>query len=198
MMARSHKMTPARKAALRKAQLVSARKRRRRTVKNEVKRAGRQTLSAARAGGSVATRKAVKRFNSPANRARRRKALKVAAVGAGVGTAAVLGAKAAPMGRQLYASRNVSRGPRRVSSSRQPLRTPRAVTGTRTRALTMGPKGKSTMRSRRYRERKRQERVRRVVGSEMHKKGLRTASEIRASRNRKYFDSVLGTGTYTL
>ncbi|AZS12553.1 hypothetical protein HWB99_gp017 [Mycobacterium phage DrLupo] len=152
-MARSHKMTPARKAALRKAQLVSARKRRRRGVKNELKRAGRQSLSAARAGGSVAARKAVKKFNSPANRARRRKAVKVAAVGAGVGTAAVLGAKTAPMAKQLYASRNVSRPGRSYVRSERGV-APRAVTGTRTRALTMGPKGKAAMRSRRYRARK--------------------------------------------
>lgn len=146
-MARSHVMTPARRAALRKAQLVSARKRRRRGVGKELKRAGRQTVSAARAGGSVASRKAVRRFNSPANKVRRRKAIKYGAIGAGVGAGAVLGVKAAPMGRQLYASRNVRRGVRTNVA-------PRAVTGHRTRALTMGPKGRSTVRSRRYRARK--------------------------------------------
>lgn len=148
-MARSHKMTPARKAALRKAQLVSARKRRRRTVRREVSRAGRQTISAAKAGGSLAGRKAVRSFNSPANKARRRKALKVAAVGAGVGASAVVGYKTAPMAKQLYASRNVRRGPARPRVSPGPA----AIHGRRTRALTMGPKGKAAMRSRRYRQR---------------------------------------------
>jgi hypothetical protein len=147
-MARKHQMTPARRAALRKAQLVSARKRRRRGVRKEVSRAVRQTGSAARAGGSLARRKAVRNFNSPANKTRRRKAVKYGAIGVGVGAGAVLGYKTAPMGKALYASRNVRRGPIRVHSSRvgYPPRRPQA--------LTMGPKGRNAVAARKYRARK--------------------------------------------
>ena len=48
-MTRQHTMTPARRAALRKAQLVSARKRRKKhTVRSEVKRSANQAVSYAR------------------------------------------------------------------------------------------------------------------------------------------------------
>lgn len=160
-MARSHVMTPARRAALRKAQLVSARKRRKHGLGYSAKRAGRQTLSTARAGGSLATRRAVRKFNSPANRRIARHVAVGAVAAGGIGAGAVLGHK---HGTALVREVRVNRHLRRTYNSknysaswgpahRAPM--PRAIAGHQTRALTMGPKGKAAMRSRRYRARKR-------------------------------------------
>lgn len=92
-MARSHVMTPARRAALRKAQLVSARNRRRRGVKSEIGRLGRQSVSTARASGSLARRRAVKNWKNPANRRRTIKRVAFGAAIVGVGAAAVAGSR---------------------------------------------------------------------------------------------------------
>lgn len=55
-MARSHRMTAARRAALRKAQLASARKRRKHGVRSGVKRSISQGRSSAKASASLARR----------------------------------------------------------------------------------------------------------------------------------------------
>lgn len=52
-MARTHRMTPARRAALRKAQLASARKRRKNGVGSQVRRASNQSFQRARANASL-------------------------------------------------------------------------------------------------------------------------------------------------
>lgn len=68
-MARSHTMTPRRRAALRKAQLASARKRRKRnTVGSSVKRAVRQRASYAKA--SVQTRRGRRKKKASKGRAK--------------------------------------------------------------------------------------------------------------------------------
>ena len=84
-MARRHVMTPARRAALRKAQLASARKRRRRGVISSAKRAVRQKGQYAKASASVARNRHVgkKKLNTRAKRV-----LKYAAGGAAIGAAA--------------------------------------------------------------------------------------------------------------
>jgi hypothetical protein len=197
-----HVMTPARRAALRKAQLVSARNRRKRGVKSELKRAGRQTLSTAAASGSLARRSAVKRWKSPANQAKRkatrRRAYKAAAIGGavagGVSAAGVLygyhsinksiaatshykGTRMRQGGPRITRVRNSSVSHRKIKrqnraadrhlhkarrnmsatfgTAHSPIRSSRALTGTKTRSLGTGPKGKATIRSRNYRARKR-------------------------------------------
>ena len=83
-MARSHTMTPARRAALRKAQLASARKRRKRnTVRSSVKRAVRQRASYTKA--SYQARKSRKRKKSK----RRRIANGIAYTAVGLGAVAM-------------------------------------------------------------------------------------------------------------
>lgn len=182
-MARSHVMTPARRAALRKAQLVSARNRRKRGVKSELKRAGRQTLSTARASGSLARRSAVKRFNSPANKAKRSKGYRRVGKGLAVGAAVVgptailiahselrgknkrirsetrraagLSGYSRKQRRHIKKTYNPARYSATFGRGHSPVRVPRSVTGSRTKALTMGPKGRATVRSRSYRARKR-------------------------------------------
>ena len=93
-MARSHKMTPARRAALRKAQLASARKRRKRnTVGSTVRRATRQRAQYASA--SLRTRTAKKR-------GRGRKVMRYTAIGAVGLAAAVAAAPNKTSGRVQY------------------------------------------------------------------------------------------------
>lgn len=89
-MARSHTMTPARRAALRKAQLASARKRRKSGVGSSAKKAIRQRASYARASASL-----------PGAKNKRRKALKYTAVGLGAATAAVSLAGAASVNKKI-------------------------------------------------------------------------------------------------
>jgi hypothetical protein len=86
-MAGYHAMTPARRAALRKAQLASAAKRRKYGVGSQVRRAGRQSFQRAGASAQVAARRHVgsKGFQRGA-----KKAAKYTAVG--LGAAAVVGA----------------------------------------------------------------------------------------------------------
>lgn len=94
-MVKSHTMTPGRRAALRKAQLASARKRRRGGVGSAAKRAVRQRSQYTRASASVASRRVVKKkgFKGKAKKAAK-KAVKYTAVGLGaaaVGTGALYG-----------------------------------------------------------------------------------------------------------
>jgi hypothetical protein len=90
----------------------------------------------------------------------------VAAVGIGVGAVAVMGARHAPtVHRGIKTRHRNARASVHLSTVRsqtraewgpkRPLNTPKSVTGSRTRALTMGPKGKATVRQRRYRARQR-------------------------------------------
>lgn len=114
-MARSHTMTPRRRAALRKAQLASARKRRKRnTVGSSVKRAVRQRASYAKA--SVQTRRGRKRKSSPSGKGKKRakKAMVYTAVGL-TGAGAAYGAHKAAGGRVIRFSGEKAQGEKRVS-----------------------------------------------------------------------------------
>lgn len=129
----AYRMTPARRAALRKAQLTSARKRRKTSAVSQ----GRKQFSQKRQ--YHAANRQLKQVN-----VRRHKVIRATAVGVGVGTAVVLGASIAGS-RRPTASNRASRPPIKVQSQR--------VFGQPTRALTTGPKGKSAIRSRKYRSR---------------------------------------------
>lgn len=101
-MARSHRMTPARRAALRKAQLVSARKRRKRGVRSSVNRSVRQGASRSRASAALAV-------NNPR---KRRQAIR--RIGAGVAVGTVLGASVAYHGsNRAYTNRGVRKAVRK-------------------------------------------------------------------------------------
>lgn len=130
-MARSHRMTPARRAALRKAQLASAKKRRKSGAVSQAKR-------------SISQRRQYNAANRALTKKKSHRIRKIAVVG--VATATVLGGVAASSQRS-HASVKASarRDPIRVHSER--------VFGQPTRALGTGPKGKAALRSRRYRAR---------------------------------------------
>lgn len=181
-----HTMTPARRAALRKAQIASARSRRKNTARKAISRSVRQSASSAKASGTLASRGAVKRFNSPANKARRRKIVKGVVVAAAVGTVAagaVHGAKHRSTlhsgGRNSVRSMdyrqrraayrdNLARHQASVRSTRTGA--PRkALTGSQTRSLAMGPKGRAVVKRR---------------------------ETLRKKRNEAFFNSKLGQGTF--
>lgn len=113
MMARSHRMTPARRAALRKAQLASARKRRKRGVGSAVNRSVRQGASRTRASAALTVN----------NKQKRRKAIR--RVSAGVAVATVLGASVAYHGsNRAYTNRGVRKSVRKnLGSRRKTIRT---------------------------------------------------------------------------
>jgi hypothetical protein len=116
-MARSHTMTPRRRAALRKAQLASARKRRKRnTVGSSVKRAVRQRASYAKA--SVQTRrgrrkKKASKGDTGKKATRTKKVMAYTAVGL-AGAGAAYGAHKAAGGRVIK-YKDVSQGEKPVS-----------------------------------------------------------------------------------
>lgn len=111
----THVMTPARRAALRKAQLASAAKRRRGGVGSSAKRAVRQKAGYARASASVATRRHVgsKGFKSKA-----KKAAKYTAIGLGVGA----------VGAGLYKSAEIRGAAKRTGTTKRHIISSRADT----------------------------------------------------------------------
>lgn len=126
-MARQHRMTPARRAALRKAQLTSARKRRKGGVGAAAKRSASQRVAYTRVNVRLNKKRTIRR------------------VAGTVAVGVVLGSAIA--GSRRPSATNHARPATKVHSQR--------VFGQPTRALTTGPRGKSTVRSRNYRARQR-------------------------------------------
>ena len=130
----THVMTPARRAALRKAQLASAAKRRKYGVGYSARRSVKQSFQAGRANSQL--RRINNKKIGKQTGARKAAVFGAVGLGAGIATSVAIGSRK----QRITVS---SRAPIHVASQR--------VYGSPIKALGTGPKGKSAIRSRRYR-----------------------------------------------